>query len=81
MEKRNKVKIKVTCIEWTSKKVERICEVDKEEYERCEIYGLGYLDGGDLQTDLEGFNADTISTKILDDDYENNMTEIEWEEE
>ena len=76
-----KVKIKVTCIEWTSKKVERICEVDKVEYDKCNIYGLGYLDSGDLQTDAEGFNADTIATKILDDDYENNMTDIEWEEE
>ena len=46
MEKRNKIKIRVTCIEWTSKKVERICEVDKDEYEN-NIYGLGYLDGGD----------------------------------
>ena len=76
----SKVRIKLTCIEWTSKKVERVCEVDKDEYKN-NIYGLGYLDGGDLQTDAEGFNADTISTKILDDNYENNMTNIEWEEE
>ena len=40
---KDKVRIKVTCIDWTSKKVERICEVDREE-------------------------------------YENNMTDIEWEE-
>ena len=80
MEKRNKVWIKVTCIEWTSKKVERICEVDTDEYEN-NIYGLGYLDGGDLEIDLEGFDAKTISTKILDDDWENNTTDIEWEEE
>ena len=80
MEKRNKVRIKVTWIEWTSKKVERICEVDREQYERCKDYGLGYIDGGDIQTDAEGFDADTISIKTLDDDYENNMTNIEWEE-
>ena len=78
-ESNDKVKIKVTCIEWTSKKVERVCEVDKDEYQN-NIYGLGYLDGGDLQTDAEGFNADTISKKILDNDYENNKTDIEWEE-
>ena len=77
----NKIKIKVTCIEWTSKKVERICEVDKDEYEQSKKYGIRFLDGGDLSTDVEGFNADTISTKILDDDYENDMTDIEWEEE
>ena len=76
----NKIKIKVTCIEWTSKKVERVCEVDKDEYKN-NIYGLGYLDGGDLQTDAEGFNAETISTKILDEHYEMNTKDIVWEEE
>ena len=33
MEKRNKIKIRVTCSERTARKVERICEVDKDEYE------------------------------------------------
>ena len=76
----NKIKIKVTCIEWTSKKVERVCEVDKDEYEQCKNYGIGYLDGGDLSTDAEGFNAKTISTKILDEHYEMNTKDVEWDE-
>ena len=79
--KKEKVKIKVTCIEWESKKVERICEVDREQYEQCKDYGIGYIDGSDIQTDAEGFDAETISTKILDDYYDGKTEDVIWEEE
>ena len=76
----NKTKIKVTAIEWESKKVEYICEVDKDEYEKCKDYGIGRLDGSDLGIDAEGFDAFEISKKIIDNDWESKMTNVEWEE-
>ena len=77
----DKIKIKVTAIEWKSKKIEYICEVDKDEYEERKHYGIGYLDGGDLGTDCEGFGATVISNKVIDDDWEQKTADIEWEEE
>ncbi len=73
------IKIKVTAVEWKAKKVEYICEVDKDEYEKCKIYGIGYLDGSDLGTDAEGFNAYEVSKKVIDNDWELKTTDIEWE--
>ena len=77
----SKVKIKVTAIEWTSKKVEYICEVDSKEYESCKEYGIGYLDGSDLSTDAEGFDAKVISQKVIEDDYDSKTKDVEWKEE
>ena len=77
----NKIKIKVKVIEWKAEKVEYICEVDKDEYEKCKDYGIGYLDGSDLGTDAEGFEAFEISKKIIDNDWELKTTDVEWEKE
>ena len=78
--KMKKVKIKVTAIEWTSKKVEYICEVDKEEYDSCKDYGVGYLNGSDILTDAEGFDATTLSSRVIDEDWEGKTKDVEWEE-
>ena len=74
------IKIKVTAIEWKSKKVEYICEVEEDEYKERKHYGIGYLDGGDLGTDAEGFDGFEISKKIIDNDWEFKTTDVEWEE-
>ena len=75
-------KIKVIIREWECKEVEYICEVDDtdlEDGEKWDDYGIGYLDGGDLQTDAMGFDAIPISKKILDGMYDTKWDMVEWE--
>ena len=74
-------KVKVIIKEWECKEVEYICEVDDADLEdgtKWDDYGIGYLDGGDLGTDAEGFNAIPISKKVLDDEYEFKSDVVEW---
>ena len=39
---------------------------------------IGYLDGDDLCTDAEGFDAIPISKKVLDGEYEFKSDVVEW---
>ena len=75
-------KIKVIIKEWECKEVEYICEVDDADLEggeKWDYYGIGYLDGDDLCTDAEGFDAIPISKKILDSEYEFKYDVVKWE--
>ena len=45
-----------------------------------DAYGIGYLDGDDLGTDAEGFDAISKSKRVLDNSAEYNSEVIEWEE-
>ena len=71
-------KVKVIIREWECKEVEYICEVEEDNYKMGKDYGIGYLDGSDLQTDAEGFDAIPISKKVLDDGYEFKSDVVEW---
>ena len=83
-------KIKVIIKEWECKEVEYICEVDDtiremdggtlSDCDEWDTYGIGFLDGEDLGTDAMGFDAITISKKVLDDSAEYNSEVIDWEE-
>ena len=53
---------------------------EEDEYKERKHYGIGYLDGGDLGTDAEGFDGFEISKKIIDNDWEFKTTDVEWEE-
>ena len=48
--------------------------------EEWDAFGIGYLDGGDLGTDAEGFDAITISKRIIDKDADSNWDVVEWHE-
>ena len=74
-------KVKVIIQEWECKEVEYICEVDdtiRYNGEEWDAFGIGYLDGDDLCTDAEGFNAIPISKKVLDGEYEFKSDVVEW---
>ena len=74
-------KVKVIIQEWECKEVEYICEVDdaiRYDGEKWDAFGIGYLDGDDLCTDAEGFNAIPISKKVLDGEYEFKSDVVEW---
>ena len=74
-------KVKVIIHEWECKEVEYICEVDDADLEggeKWDAFGIGYLDGDDLCTDAEGFNAIPISKKVLDGEYEFKSDVVEW---
>ena len=47
--------------------------------EKWDAFGIGYLDGSDLCTDAEGFNAIPISKKVLDGMYDSKWDMVEWE--
>lgn len=34
--------------------------VTEKEYKECKDFGLGYVKGGDMMTDVEGFNIHTV---------------------
>ena len=74
-------KVKVIIQEWECKEVEYICEGDdaiRYDGEKWDAFGIGYLDGDDLCTDAEGFNAIPISKKVLDGEYEFKSDVVEW---
>ena len=74
-------KVKVIIQEWECKEVEYICEVDDtihHDGEEWDAFGIGYLDGSDLCTDAEGFDAIPISKKVLDAEYECKSDVVEW---
>lgn len=75
-------KVKVIIHEWKCKEVEYICEVDDligDDGQEWDTFGIGYLDGSDLGTDAEGFNAVPISNKILDKEYDSKWDMVKWE--
>ena len=76
-------KVKVIVEEWVCKEVEYICEVDDADLEdgsKWNHYGIGYLNGDDLSTDAEGFDAIPISHKVIDEESDYNIEVICWEE-
>ena len=83
-------KVKVIIKEWECKEVEYICEVDDtiremdggtlSDCDEWNTYGIGFLDGGDLGTDAMGFDAITISKKVLDEEYDSKWDVVEWSE-
>jgi len=83
--KNNKMKIKVTVIEWVAKKTEYICEVDKEEYEKLDFGGVDihYRDlevENQFTTDEEGYRAKVISETTEDDwDYKIDEDDVDIE--
>ena len=56
-----KIKYEIT------QEVEAIVRVPDKEYNQKKKYGIGYLDGNDLQTDTEGFAASTFVDHVSDD--------------
>mgnify|MGYP003132243817 CR=1 FL=1 len=77
--KNNKMKIKVTAIEWVAKKTEYICEVDKEEYENLSFGGVESDESG-FTTDEEGYFAEVISETTEDDwDYKIDEDDVDIE--